>query len=79
MFSVRLKSIRPENTVMDKDKGSAGVLCKIADCARVGFPSVRNRRSARTVFSSAQYRNPATTGARMALPRMAAPTGLALI
>jgi hypothetical protein len=37
VFSVRIKTIRTENTVMDKNKDSAEVLCKIADCARTGF------------------------------------------
>jgi hypothetical protein len=48
VFSGRIKAIRPDNTVLDKIKGSAGVLHKIADCARMCFLSVRKRRSART-------------------------------
>jgi hypothetical protein len=35
VFSVRIKGIRTENTVMDKNEGSAGVLYKIVDCARM--------------------------------------------
>jgi hypothetical protein len=57
VFSARIKTIRAENTVMDKNKDSAGVLYKIADCARMCFSSVRNRRSARTAF---RPRNSAT-------------------
>jgi len=43
VFSGRIKAIRPENTVPDKIKDSAGVLYKIVDCARMRFLSVRNR------------------------------------
>jgi hypothetical protein len=34
VFSARIKTIRAENTVMDKIKDSARVLSKIADCVR---------------------------------------------
>jgi hypothetical protein len=37
VFSGRIKTIRPENTVLDKNKHSAGVLYKIADCVRTAF------------------------------------------
>jgi hypothetical protein len=48
VFRADEKRIRSENTVIDKNKDSAGVLYKIVDCARMCFSSVRNRRSART-------------------------------
>jgi len=48
VFRADEKRIRTENAVMDKNKDSVGVLCKIVDCARMRFLSVRNRRSART-------------------------------
>jgi len=49
---------------MDKNKDERGVLSKIADCARMWFSSVRNRRSARTVSRPRSKRNAATaTGA----------------
>jgi len=38
MFSVRIKTIRTENTVLDKSKDGLGLLLyKIADCVRTGF------------------------------------------
>jgi hypothetical protein len=38
------KHIRPENTVIDKSNNGLGLLLfKIADCARMCFPSARNR------------------------------------
>jgi hypothetical protein len=43
MFLVRIKAIRTKNTVIDKNKGSAGVLPKIADCGRMCFSSAHNR------------------------------------
>jgi len=49
------KRIRTENMVTDKSKDSAGVLSKIADCARMAFSSVRKRRSARTVFRPRRF------------------------
>jgi hypothetical protein len=50
VFRADEKRIRTENTVMDKSKGGSGrFLYKIADCARMCFSSVHNRRSARTV------------------------------
>jgi hypothetical protein len=49
VFSVRIKTIRTENTVMDKSKDDMGLLSytglflsKIVDCARMAFSSVRN-------------------------------------
>src|SRR5674476_271162 len=49
VFCTDEKRIRTENTVMDKSKGGLGwLLYKIADCARMCFSSVHNRRSART-------------------------------
>jgi len=50
VFSVRIKDIRTENTVTVNNKDGAGFLYKIFDCVRMAFSSVRNRRSARTVF-----------------------------
>jgi hypothetical protein len=50
VFSADEKRIRAEDTVIDKNKNSAGVSYKIVDCARMCFSSVRNQRSARTVF-----------------------------
>jgi hypothetical protein len=50
VFCTDEKRIRTENTVMDKNKDDMGLLSKIVDCARMCFSSVRNRRSARTVF-----------------------------
>jgi hypothetical protein len=48
-FGTDMKRIRTKITVMDKSKGGLGWhLYKIADCARMCFSSVRNRRSART-------------------------------
>ncbi len=44
VYSVRIKTIRTEYTVMDKSKkGLRSVFCKIADCARMCFSSVRDR------------------------------------
>ncbi len=55
--SVRIRSIRTEHAVMDKNKDGLGLfLYKIADCARMAFSSVRNRQSARTFFLSTQNR-----------------------
>jgi len=49
VFRADEKRIRTENTVMDKGNNGLGlVFYKIADCARMCFSSVRNRRSART-------------------------------
>jgi hypothetical protein len=42
------KRIRTDNTFMEEDKDSAGVLTKIVDNARMRFSSVSYRRSART-------------------------------
>jgi hypothetical protein len=50
VFCADEKRIRAENTVIVKNKESAGVLYKIVDWARMCFSSVPNRRSARTVF-----------------------------
>jgi len=50
VFRADEKRMRTENTVMDKNKDSAGVIYEIVDCARMCFSSVRNRRSARTAF-----------------------------
>jgi len=50
VFCTDEKRIRTENTVMDKNKDSAGVLFEIADWARMCFSSVPDRRSARTAF-----------------------------
>jgi len=62
VFWTDKKRIRPENTVMDKNKAVLGLLlCKIADCARMCLSSVRNRRSARTAFRPRNKRNSATT------------------
>jgi hypothetical protein len=48
-FCADEKRIRAEITVMDKSKDGLGLLLsKIADCARMRFSSVHNRRSART-------------------------------
>jgi len=44
VFRADEKRIRTENTVIDKDNNSFGlVFYKIADCARMRFSSVRNR------------------------------------
>ncbi len=48
VFGTDEKRIRPENTVIDKNKDSAEVFYEIVDCVRMCFSSVRNRRSART-------------------------------
>jgi hypothetical protein len=48
VFSIRIESIRMENTVVVTNNDAAGVLYKIVDCARMCFSSARNRRSART-------------------------------
>ena len=49
VFGTDEKRIRPENTVIDKNKDSLGLLLyKIVDCVRMCFSSVRNQRSART-------------------------------
>jgi len=37
------KRIRPENTVMDKNKDSVGGLFEIVDCAQMCFSSVPDR------------------------------------
>jgi len=51
VFCADEKRIRTENTVIDKTKGGlVWLLYKIVGCARMRFSSVRNRRSARTVF-----------------------------
>jgi len=51
VFRADEKRIRTENAVMGKNKGGLGwFLYKIVDCARICFSSVRNPRSARTVF-----------------------------
>jgi hypothetical protein len=55
VFRADEKHIRTENTVIDKNKGSAGVLYKIVDCVRMRFSSVCNRRSARTVFRPRRF------------------------
>src|SRR5450759_3084766 len=69
VFCVRIKTIRTQNTVMDKSKDSAGVLYKIADCVRTAFrPCAIGDPRGR--FSSAQNRNSATTGARFKSPRI---------
>jgi hypothetical protein len=50
VFGTDEKRIRPENTVIDKNKDSLGLLLyKIVDWVRMCFSSVPNRRSARTV------------------------------
>ncbi|HEY5292615.1 MAG TPA: hypothetical protein VIJ43_09915, partial [Burkholderiales bacterium] len=50
VFSVRMKSASVQKTrLWIKAKGGLGwLLYKIADCARMCFSSVHNRRSART-------------------------------
>src|ERR1039458_9003685 len=49
VFDTDEKHIRIKNTVMDKSNIGLGLLLyKIADCVRMCFSSVRNRRSART-------------------------------
>jgi len=48
VFCTDEKRIRTKNTVMNKNKDSAGVLSKIVDFVRMCFSSARNRRSART-------------------------------
>jgi hypothetical protein len=59
VFSGRIKTIRPENTVMNKSKNDIGLfLSKIVDCARMALSSVRNKRSARTVFRPRSMRKP---------------------
>jgi hypothetical protein len=51
VFRTDEKHIRSENRVMDKSNNGLGlVFYKIADCARMCFSSVRDRRSARTAF-----------------------------
>jgi len=51
VFGTDKKRIRAKNTVLDKSKDGLGLLLyKIVDCVRTGLSSVRNRRSARTVF-----------------------------
>jgi len=57
VFRADENHIRTENTVLVNSLDSAGILCKIADCARMFFSSVRNQRSARTASRS---RNNAT-------------------
>jgi hypothetical protein len=62
VFCTDEKHIRTENTVKDKSNhGLSLLLSKIVDCARMCFSSVRNRRSARTVFRP-RNRNSAATG-----------------
>ncbi|TAK72045.1 MAG: hypothetical protein EPO19_03100 [Betaproteobacteria bacterium] len=58
VFFADEKRIRKENTVMEKNKDSAGVLYEIADWARMCFSSVPNRRSARTVFRPRKIKTP---------------------
>jgi hypothetical protein len=48
VFDADQTRIRTKNTVMDKSKNSLVILSMIADCARTGSSSVRNRQSART-------------------------------
>ena len=48
VFCTDEKRIRTENTVMDKNKDSVGVLLEIADWAWMCFSSMPDRRSART-------------------------------
>jgi hypothetical protein len=49
VFCTDKKRIRTENTVTTKSNNGLGLsLYEIADCARMAFSSVRNRRSART-------------------------------
>jgi len=49
VFSARIKTIRAENTVLDKSKhGLELFLSKIAEYLRIGFSSAGIRRSART-------------------------------
>jgi len=43
VFGADEKRIRTKNTVMDKPKDALGILIKIADCARTGLSSARNR------------------------------------
>jgi hypothetical protein len=50
VFCTDEKHIRAKNTVMVNTKQDLRVSNKIADCARMCFSSVRNRRSARTDF-----------------------------
>jgi len=51
VFCTDEKRIRTENAVVDKSKDGLGLsLYKIVDGVRTGLSSVRNRRSARTVF-----------------------------
>jgi hypothetical protein len=55
VFCADEKRIRTENTILDKGNHGFGlVFYKIADCARMCFSSVRNRRSARTAFRPRQ-------------------------
>jgi hypothetical protein len=63
VFCADKKRIRTENTVMVNTKHSAGGLYKIADCVRMCFSSVRNRRSARTAFRSRNSANLQQRGA----------------
>ncbi|MFH1043509.1 MAG: hypothetical protein V1796_00225 [Pseudomonadota bacterium] len=64
VFGTDEKHIRTENTVMDKSNHGLGLLLsKIADCVRMRFSSVRNRRSART---ASRPRNLATLPQRRA-------------
>jgi hypothetical protein len=50
VFRTDEKHIRAKNTVMVSTNQAVGGLCKIADCVRMCFSSVHNRRSARTAF-----------------------------
>jgi hypothetical protein len=61
VFCTDEKRIRTENTVTVNGKNGVGFLYEIADCARMCFSSVRNRRSARSGFRPRNKRNPATT------------------
>jgi hypothetical protein len=54
VFCTDEKRIRTENTVIVNTKQAVGVLYKIADCVRMCFSSVRNRRSARTALRPRQ-------------------------
>jgi hypothetical protein len=65
-FCTDEKHIRTETTVIDKSKGVSGrLLYKIVDCARMCFSSVRDRRSARTVFRSREISTLKNRGARL--------------
>jgi len=59
VFSARIKTIRAENTVMDKNKDSAGVLYKIADCIRMSFYpcAIDDPRGRFLVRATSQLRN----------------------